>query len=35
MQNNYNPEVSSDRQDYQHDVFVVDWACVTSKKEKV
>ena len=28
-------KVSSDRQDYQNDPFVVDWPCVTSKKERV
>ena len=33
--NNSKPKVSNDRQDYQHDPFVVDWPCVTSKKEKV
>lgn len=29
-----NQVVSNDREDYQHDPFVVDWSCVSNKKEK-
>ena len=36
MEKTNNHKVSNDRRnDYQHDPFVVDWSCVTSKKEGV